>query len=156
MKIEPELKVEHILFADGILSGKTQTQAYIDAGYSSKGARGHASRLVANGNIQCYLRQEKQQVGKVALEKVKSTEIEWLKDQKRILEMAIGDKAVVKYHKVNGEAKSIDVYETNLSAANKAQELIAKRYGWLAKNIEGQQKRTEFNITDSSIILSQE
>ena len=42
----------HELFAQGLAVGKTQTQAYIDAGYSAKDARAKASRLITSkGNI---------------------------------------------------------------------------------------------------------
>ena len=44
--------VRHERFAQELAKGKTQEQAYIDAGYAASGARGHAARLlVANGNI---------------------------------------------------------------------------------------------------------
>ena len=42
----------HELFAQGLAVGKTQKQAYIDAGYSTQDARAKASRLLASkGNI---------------------------------------------------------------------------------------------------------
>ena len=42
----------HELFAQGLAVGKTQKQAYIDAGYSVQDARAKASRLLASkGNI---------------------------------------------------------------------------------------------------------
>lgn len=42
----------HELFAQGLAVGKSQMQAYIDAGYSANDARAKASRLLAtNGNI---------------------------------------------------------------------------------------------------------
>ena len=42
----------HELFAQGLAVGKTQKQAYIDAGYSTQDARAKASRLLApKGNI---------------------------------------------------------------------------------------------------------
>ena len=36
----------HEIFAQGLAIGKTQKQAYIDAGYKPKGARQNASRLI--------------------------------------------------------------------------------------------------------------
>ena len=42
---------KHELFAQGLAQGKTQTQAYIDAGYSANGAEVSASRLLTNANI---------------------------------------------------------------------------------------------------------
>lgn len=42
----------HELFAQGLAKGKSQTQAYIDAGYDAVTARQQAAKLVTNGNIQ--------------------------------------------------------------------------------------------------------
>ena len=41
----------HEKFIQGILEGKSQTRAYIDAGYSAKNARHSAARLLTNDNI---------------------------------------------------------------------------------------------------------
>lgn len=49
---EKKLSPRHQKFIQGILEGKTQGQAYIDAGYSPRGARSSASKLLTNPNIQ--------------------------------------------------------------------------------------------------------
>lgn len=131
MNVASEANGKHLLFAKGILAGKNQTQAYIDAGYSVNGARGHASRLVAKGNIKDYLRVKKLEQVEKAQANAKHCEIEWLQCQLRLLNMALGDELVSKSFLVNKQLNSVKVYETNLSAANRAQELIGKRYGWL-------------------------
>ena len=154
MNVASEPNGKHLLFAKGILAGKNQTQAYIDAGYSVNGARGHASRLVAKGNIKDYLRVKKLEQVEKAQANAKHCEIEWLQCQLRLLKMALGDELVSKSFLVNKQLNSVKVYETNLSAANRAQELVGKRYGWLAKNIDSQQKTIEFNFTNSSIFRS--
>lgn len=41
----------HELFAQGLAKGKTQEQAYIDAGYEPDAARFNASRLITNDNV---------------------------------------------------------------------------------------------------------
>jgi phage terminase small subunit len=41
----------HELFAQGVASGKTQVQAYIDAGYESLNAEANAFRLMDNDGI---------------------------------------------------------------------------------------------------------
>jgi hypothetical protein len=43
--------VRHERFAQELAKGKTQEQAYIDAGYSANGARVAASKLLTNANI---------------------------------------------------------------------------------------------------------
>lgn len=43
--------VRHERFAQELAKGKTQEQAYIDAGYAATGARANAARLIADDNI---------------------------------------------------------------------------------------------------------
>jgi hypothetical protein len=45
------------LFCQGVFEGKTATEAYILAGYSDKGARRCASRLLANEDIQARIKE---------------------------------------------------------------------------------------------------
>lgn len=54
------------LFAQGIISGKSQTQAYIDAGYSPKGAEVGASKLLRIANVADRVRELKEQAAKRA------------------------------------------------------------------------------------------
>ncbi len=131
-EISCQLSPRHLKFANGVLEGKTQEQAYIDAGYAAKGANGHASRLVANGSIKRYLELAKKDAQAAAQETLIFDEYQWLLNQKRLLSMSMGDTTVRKYSFVMEE--SVEVKETNLAAANKAQELIARRMGWLTDN----------------------
>ena len=50
-----KLNPRHEKFIQGILEGKTQTQAYVDAGYSPKNARQHAHQLVTNSYIKAEI-----------------------------------------------------------------------------------------------------
>jgi hypothetical protein len=48
----PALKnVRHELFCQGLMSGLSQTKAYIGAGYSDRGAKQSAARLLANTDV---------------------------------------------------------------------------------------------------------
>jgi phage terminase small subunit len=47
---------KHELFAQLIVEGKSQVMAYIDAGFSGNGARGNASRLIANDSIKARIK----------------------------------------------------------------------------------------------------
>ena len=47
----PLENARHERFAQGLAKGKTQEQAYIDAGYSENGARVSASQLLTNPNV---------------------------------------------------------------------------------------------------------
>lgn len=141
-----ELNPKHLKFANGLLQGKTQAQAYIDAGYSIKGANGHASRLVAYGSIKEYLKLAKQDALTVAQEALVFDEYQWLANQKRLLSMSLGDEKIKKHSFVMGESVMDEVNETNLPAANKAQDLIARRMGWLTDNKKVQTEPVSFHI----------
>jgi phage terminase small subunit len=57
----------HERFAQELAKGKTQEQAYIDAGYSPDAARVNASRLMTNDNISGRVDELKQEIAKVAV-----------------------------------------------------------------------------------------
>ena len=145
-ELASELSPKHLKFANGILSGKTQEQAYIDAGYAKTSAISKASRLVTNGNIQKYLELSKHEAQEVALEETTVSETEWLSNQKRLLAMSFGDTKIKKQVVVVDKVMDVEVQETNLPAANKAQELIARRMGWLTDNKKVQTEPIEFHI----------
>lgn len=50
-KTEIKLNPKQEIFAQGVAIGKSQENAYIDAGYSENGARINASKLLTNHNI---------------------------------------------------------------------------------------------------------
>lgn len=45
------------LYCRELVAGKSATEAYISAGYSAKNAHSHATRFVANGDIQARIKQ---------------------------------------------------------------------------------------------------
>ena len=52
----PELRnIRHEKFVQGLLTGLNQTQAYIRAGYSERGAKQSAARLLNNPNVRSRL-----------------------------------------------------------------------------------------------------
>lgn len=53
------LSQQQVMFIDGVMAGKTQTQAYIDAGYKANGAAANAARLIANDKISAELAKRK-------------------------------------------------------------------------------------------------
>lgn len=57
---------QQLMFIDGIMAGKSQTQAYIDAGYSPNGARGAASKLQSVANVAAELAKRKAEYAKAA------------------------------------------------------------------------------------------
>ena len=54
------LSAKQKLFCQGVAAGLTQYQAYIDAGYSEKGADESASRLLRNAKIREYVEELQQ------------------------------------------------------------------------------------------------
>lgn len=54
----------HELFAEGLVSGKSATQAYIDAGYSEKGAEVSASQLLRNPKVAARIDELKARIAK--------------------------------------------------------------------------------------------
>jgi len=61
----PEINNRQILFINGLLEGKTYTQAYKDAGYKPKNddiAASKASRLLTIPKVQAYWEQKKQEL----------------------------------------------------------------------------------------------
>lgn len=68
-----ELNERQRRFADNVLRGMTQEEAYIAAGYKSKGAaaRKNASRLMTNEDVQAYLNDRRAELAEVALVEAK-------------------------------------------------------------------------------------
>lgn len=60
--------VRHERFAQELAKGKTQEQAYIDAGYAAEGARGNAARLIANDSAVAARVRELQERGAIRVE----------------------------------------------------------------------------------------
>ena len=67
MAATSKLSPKHSAFVrEYVANGYNATRAYIDAGYSPTGARGHASRLVALGSIQVAVADHAQAVASAA------------------------------------------------------------------------------------------
>ena len=66
----------HELFCQGIAQGKSATQAYIDAGYSKKGADVSASRLLGNASVMLRVEELREKV-----EKKNELTLDWLIQQ---------------------------------------------------------------------------
>ena len=71
-------------FAQGVANGLSQTEAYIQAGYSPNGARAAASKLLTNANVQAYLQELQQKADDKAIMDI----VEW---QKLLTSVARGE-----------------------------------------------------------------
>ena len=71
-KVDYRLRPKQQLFADAVIAGKTQREAYLLAGYSCKDENGiasKASQLVSNSKIATYVRLQRDKLEKKAQEK---------------------------------------------------------------------------------------
>lgn len=74
-ELAASMKPMHLMFAVGIAEGKSQEQAYIDAGGASKTPRNSATVLIqTNSNIQKYIETAKLIASKVATDGLEITE----------------------------------------------------------------------------------
>ena len=127
----PLKNAKHEHFAQLVSNGEPASRAYVVAGYSEKGAKQSAARLLTSADI-CeriaYLRSKKeeahgQQVQQVLQEA--ALDKAWvLKRLSRIVDMGMAAEPVK-----DAEGNPVGEYRANLQAANKALELIGKEAG---------------------------
>ncbi len=60
------LSVQQSLFVDGLMLGKNATQAYIDAGYSARGAQPGSARLLSNVMVAAEVAKRKEEYSRNA------------------------------------------------------------------------------------------
>lgn len=141
IELESVLRPKWLLFAKGLLAGKSQQDAYADAGYSPTRADVNASILLKKEPLlREYVELCQQQAREEAQEELKFTEQDWLAAQLDVLAMATGKKAGTKSLIVDGQAVEVEVKEINLNAANTALQTVARRHGWLTDNNKTQLK----------------
>lgn len=117
------------LFVFGVLSGKDQTQAYIDAGFKSAGeaARSNASRLITNDNVALAV-----DAGRDVLQiKAGVTQEYVLKRLVDNVERAMQAEAVL-----DDDGKAIGQYTYAGSVANGALTLLGKHLGMFTDKSE--------------------
>ncbi len=106
------LSAKQILFCQGVAAGLTLTQAYIDAGYSKKGADGAACKLQGNARIKAHIA-DLQQPAADAIRFTAERAHEELFNIGTSPEIAPGDRirAIAEYNKMVGgyEAEKIEV-----------------------------------------------
>lgn len=75
-ELAKKLRPKWLLFANGVIDGKTQEKAYIDAGYKEKGARQAAQRLYTNVDIQDYIAAHQSEVAQALVNDKIATKVE--------------------------------------------------------------------------------
>lgn len=127
----PLANAKHEHFAQLVSNAENPTRAYVLAGYSGKGAKQSAARLMTNADV-CdriaYLRQQKEQEHRAAVQGViaeAAIDKKWVLDRlTKIVDMGMAAEAVL-----DNEGNPIGEYKANLAGANKALELIGKELG---------------------------
>lgn len=122
MNILKNKKHEH--FALLVAKGQKPEQSYITAGYSRNGARNAAARLLRNRGILLRIDELRAIANERIVEKTgvdKAWVIQELVENVRMAKAAIPVK--------NKEGENLGEYKQDLSAANKALELIGKELG---------------------------
>ena len=128
----PSLKnAKHEHFAQLVSNGESATRAYALAGYSEKGAKQSSSRLLTNADVCARiadLRQQKEQKHSAAVATVVA---EAAIDKAWVLSQLVENVQMAKAAEpvLDHEGNPTGEYKQNLSAANKALELLGKELG---------------------------
>jgi phage terminase small subunit len=118
------LNQKHEQFAQKVAGGMSATQAYIECGYSEKGAAGSASQLQNNPKVAKRIGELKEAIAKVAT-KHSGIDKAWVMQKLvEITKMGMAAEPVT-----DEEGNPIGEYKQNLAAANKSVELIGKELG---------------------------
>lgn len=138
MRNIPVDNAKHEHFCQLIANGENNTQAYVLAGYSEKGAAASAARLLKNADI-CdriaFLRNEKEAVHREAIvERIERSQIDaaWI-EAKLVDAIDMGMQAVPV---LDSEGAPTGEYKQNLPAAIKALELLGINRGLFVKKTE--------------------
>ncbi|AQW23482.1 terminase small subunit [Clostridium perfringens] len=131
-KLTPKQKA----FADYYIETGNATEAYIRAGYNKKGARGNASRLIANDSIKRYIE-----------ERLKEIEDERIADGKEVLQYLT--------KVMRGEEKDQFGLDASLQDRTKAAELLGKRYRLFVDKVEKDSNVNVNSTTKLDSILNQ-
>lgn len=137
------LKPAQVKFANYVVSGMSHIDAYIQVKKDAKDpkipSRANASnqgrKWLEHEVIATYVEKGREMTLVAALKKAEYDESAWMQTQLRILAQSLGDIPVQKVIVHEGVAYNMTLNESNMSQANKAQELLAKRHGWLQDNV---------------------
>lgn len=148
-KVSSKMKPDHLIFANNRLDGMNPTDAFrhmsprnLDDPY----AKSRGPTLNKRADVQQYIELMKSEAVDSAMHRVKFTEEDWLRRQLEIQAKALGEVKIKKAFVIGGEVVEEDVYEDNLTQANKTQELLGKRFGLLTDKVES--TRTTLMLKD--------
>lgn len=123
------------------------TQAAIRAGYSKNTANEQASRMLANVNIQGYLKALKEQVSKRT-----GITVDWVVGRlKEISDRCMQAEPVMVYDPDTGGYVESGEYKFDSSGANKSTELLGKHLGVFGK--DNSQKKPELITPETLTVI---
>lgn len=148
--IEYQLSAKEIKFAEGILKNLPQTQAVIDAGYSSKSPQTQAYRLLQIPGIKKYIQQREFELAEKRRKEVEVDDI-WITIKfKEILERCMQAEPVMRRNADGELEQAIDeetgrpLFTFDSAGAIKAAENLAKHIGYYEK--DNKQRQTVIKI----------
>lgn len=134
---QPLANSRHERFAQSVASGMAAAAAYVEAGYTDRGANAHASRLIANGSVAARIAWLKSQTARAA-SRSREDVVE------RLLRIGMGEAVESHETSLGGEAIAIEA-PAKTADQIKALALAAKLCGW-ERAPEPSDKPTEHNL----------
>ena len=141
LAIAKTLKPAQIKFANYVAAGMAQNKAYLKIKEEANTpvapitAAGVSNRWMKHEGIKLYIEKMQEIAMLTTVKAVQYTEEDWMRNQISILDKALGREKIKKVILDDGSAYEADLHEDNLTQANRSQELIAKRFGWLQDNV---------------------
>jgi phage terminase small subunit len=118
------------LFAQGLVSGKSAQQAYIDAGFAAKGCRGHAHDLRLKPIVAARIAELQENLNRTVAATTAITKTYVLEKLQKNLERALQEEAVY-----DREGEPTGEYRYEGAVANRALELMGKELGMFKDRI---------------------
>ena len=142
MSMAEGLKPAQVRFANRIIAGVNHIDAYLETVREAKkhvpqrnAAGTTANKWLKHEAIAAYVKKGQELALTATVKKAEYDEHVWMQTQLRIQATALGDVPTKKTIVDDGHAYTVELEETNLAQANKCQELLGKRFGWLQDNI---------------------
>ncbi len=146
----PKLTIRQQRFADLVLSGMSQTAAYIKAGYAVKGADAGASRMATHPGVSAYLETEREKTAE--RERIKKWEV--LDFLSNVIRTPIGevDESSMLAQEVTRDEIGEEILRTKIKMADKlgSVDRMAKILGWYAP------EKHQHNVSDELADLIRE
>lgn len=134
-------------FVEEYLLDLNGTQAAIRAGYSEKGARTEAARLLANADISQAIAEKRAELSKKT-----ALDAEWvLRNLQRVAERAMQQEPVMEFNYQTRSMEPTGEYQFDSSGANRALELVGKHLGMFTDKHDVTLRKSISEMTDEEL-----